>query len=357
MVGNLLSKNYTCVVFYMTSKYSLLSGDRQINIEQLVEHKKEMAPYYPETPRIISKLKSSEASSPYGLSVRMLLEADAREFEIYSLAAWEISGVDESLIEEIINQFNVPGYTEASDIFRQEMGRRIGHLSSSQITQCYQLCLHLSLWPDLIQFGKPLNIEVQLWEDLQPCWRFVRAIRSIAKLTIPDKPLSEYETFTHEICKTLGWKTPLEHAQEVIKINFDKAENSIIGKDICDRHWHFCKFLIEKKLPVIYPLMENESYLRRLVPWLIANQGTIKFHNVPDGVSDEGMLKLCIELLLIEACIYDDNLHVPKQIHRMFNNDLLKSGERSDTEVESEFDLILKDLLGLGVSNIVSIYS
>ncbi|MBU1985506.1 hypothetical protein KJ815_13995 [bacterium] len=327
----------------------LMSGRKVLAISDVIltqDRLRLLDPNYPV--RYISE-RAGYDSSPARLTVSHLLEAQARQEEKLKLAYWRIAGVPEDLLQEIFSEMHVEGYIEAQDVFKREFVA-FSELSFQQEVECYVIALHLALSPNL--FGNTCHLnEPQVWEETQPCWRFVALLGELRNMNIPVSPLQEYATFTEDICRRLNWVTPLELVRNAVKSNAHTA--GILGPlvdDIYDRYRFFGTILTRSGLPL--SASYNGELFQRCIPWMRGDGESMVFQNVPPELGDTGAMVTCLSTLILEEALCLDSFSDSKRVHRMLNHENTRLRNWSPEKVEQEYESIASGVLSCDFTSV-----
>ncbi len=157
-----------------------------------------------------STLTPNAPASPLGLTATDLLESEAHMHDGMACEMWRHAGVSDDLVVEVHEGLSHGPYMRAWEV----LGDIFGYDRHARPIDVLLLALHLSFFSPLA-LTKPFREQIRNWEDVQPCWRFVRSLEALAALTLPERPLEEYGDVCSQVCARLGWSpTPTEIAME-----------------------------------------------------------------------------------------------------------------------------------------------
>lgn len=260
-------------------------------------------------------------TSPHGLTIAHLLEAECRVHDYTYLSNFLVAGVPEYIIEKVLHSlFDPKGYHDAYLFFLKTLGRPFNIIDLLIPDKLFLLTIHLSFWTLSVVAIEPSYV----WEDLQPCWRFVRICEYLRKKNIRNLDSIDLEELTGDICNHFRWPPPEEIALNTLeskeKILKTFAEDSPVYKDFYERHFAYCHFLLSEGYePGRFLNIELEN---RLTPYCSYVKGDgVGYQCVPTGMETAEIFQFIFIQQLSYALFVSGDLAAAQDLLLLFYAD------------------------------------
>jgi tetratricopeptide (TPR) repeat protein len=159
-----------------------------------------------EVPLVISELPSTARAYPEvmgGLTTRDILEAQARLLELRALGS---VGAFE-LADQVMREGDSTNQSTVLKVMGAIQGVRFQY--PVELLTTVSALIDLALFVPFDPACRRLWSKCQLWEDIHPAHRYVRAVRASEKLGLLEK-MEDYDRYLEEVCNVAGWLRPQE---------------------------------------------------------------------------------------------------------------------------------------------------
>jgi len=304
-----------------------LSGDTPITIGEALERDKKLAEVRPGAELHLSTALPLELpASPLQLQLKHLLEGEARLADAQSIGLALKAGLPEDIAVEVVDELSLePEYTFAQKLFSSLTG-----LPPAQPYLLFAL-YELALWP---VFDRQNG---NRWEDVQPCWRFVRICEALRKLTVPADPLMDFAEFCSIVCGALGWVSPLAVMQQRAEDRRAESVSDPLLKDLYLRHRAFCEEVLRTgSLPVLDGSAEP-GFFDRFMPWVIHSGRRFFFNNYPRDLSLEEAVALMLAHAIGRDVLFASDFRRSRSWHERIHRHLIRRGEWTQERLADDF--------------------
>lgn len=329
---------------------AVLIGNIPISINQAIEEVSEVCAKRQANVELTTSLDPSCPVSPNNMNLVDIFESEAHFFQDKLVfALWEMAGAPAKLLKSVEKRMSYGPYIKAFNVFKSLLGPR----PPANWSELFQIAIHIALFSP---FFKPRFNYTKIhykWEDIHPCWRFVRVVEMMSKMTLPDEPLREYENLSHNICTKLGWSpTPLEIISEVAMLD-SKCDKNPIGRDLLDRFVAFSSHIIQKGLPRLYMLGPSwRNILSRTLPWFRQGGEVLYIQNIPPWISRQEALNLIIYYSILDDAIKNCDFSHSKGLLKAFCHYSIEQKCDTIQNMDEYFNQLVQDCLGWGLKGI-----
>lgn len=322
-----------------------LTGSVPISIDEAVKGVSEIFTSRQLDIQLSTALDPGYPASPYGMTLVDLLESEARFFADQSvLGLWELAGAPKDVIKSFRSRMNFGPYVKAAEVSKSILGPcpppRWGEL--------FQIAIHIALFSPMF---KPRFDNASLsykWEDIHPCWRFVKVLDILSEIALPEEPLRECEYLTNSICAKLKWHpTPLEIMSEIANIDSSCSRNPI-HRDLLDRLAFFSSYVVQKGLPTLLPFTQGDdtNIWNRMSPWFRQSGDKLSCQNIPPWISRQDAAEMVVCYLILNDAINNCHLSHSKAIHNAWMQHSIENKRNTIEEREEYFDELVRVSLG-----------
>jgi hypothetical protein len=236
------------------------------------------------------------------------------------------AGLPEDVAVEVLSELSLePEYTFAQKLFTSLTG-----FGPAQPDLLFAVC-ELALWP---VFDRQNG---NRWEDVQPCWRFVRICEALRKLTVPTDPLTDFVDFCSIVCGAFGWVSPLVVMQQRVEDRRAESVSDPLLKDLYLRHRAFCEEVLRTgSLPVLIGSAEPD-FFDRFMPWMSHSGGRFFFNNYPRDLSLEETGALMVAHAIGRDVLFASDFRRSRSWHERIHRHLVRRGEWTQERLEDDF--------------------
>jgi hypothetical protein len=313
-----------------------LTGDSPITVGEALERDKNLAEVRPGADLGLSTALPHELpASPLRLKLRHLLEGEARLADADSIGLALRAGLPEDVAEEVMYELSAdPEYT-----FAQELFSKLTQLGPPARPLLLFAAYELALWPALDRKNG------NRWEDIQPCWRFVRICEALRKLTVPEDPLTHFADFCSIACRALGWVSPMAVMQQRVEDHRAESVSDPLLKDLYLRHRAFCEEVLRTgRLPVLDGSAEP-GFFDRFMPWVSHSGGRFFFNKYPQELSLDEAGVLMIAHAIGRDILLAPNFGRSRGWHERIHRYLVRCGDWTQERLEDDFRGYLETLV------------
>lgn len=287
-----------------------LAGEGAATIGEALEHQQSLEQARPGAARWRqSKRQLAEPATPYDLSARVLMEGEARAEDIKTLGLLMEAGVPERAIGKVVESLTKQGeYQLAFDVFSELSGLSVGDRKGFEH---FVATINLALWPAINRAGN-------LWENVQPGWRFMQICYALQNVPLPESPLERFEEFCGEVSSALGWEPP--KTAMTARLAPRTPIGDLVIDDLYDRHVHFCRYVLANRSLPFHSGSAPHEYLERFMPWVVQTGQRFSFLNYPKSQIPPDFAGHAVEYVSLELTTH------------MFGQDILFNKEFAETE-------------------------
>jgi hypothetical protein len=313
-----------------------LSGEGAQTIERALEHQESLAQARPGAARWRqSRREPTEAASPCQLSVRALMEGEARADDMMTVGLLMAIGVPEQVIQEVLDSLSkADEYQLAFDVFSDITGLTVRDPKSLELCVA---AINFALWPAISRDGN-------LWEHVQPSWRFLQICYALRHMPFPERPLQQFEAFCGELSAAIGWEPPITAMMSRLKPRGSSGD--IVIDDLYDRHEHFCRYVLKHHEVPFRPGSAPPEYLERFTPWLVQTGERFNFLNypksrIPPQFADHRVEYIDTQLtthMFGQDILFNRDFSRTEKLFRRVRRHLVSRGQWSPERLDYEWD-------------------
>jgi hypothetical protein len=294
-----------------------------------------------------SAFAHDDAVSPLGLTLRHLLEAETRLHDTWALAKAMLLGVPKAVVTRVAEGLSqAEEYTLADRVFRK-LTKNLA--SDAPHPQLLAATVELALWP------VPLIADGNLWEDIQPCWRFLKICVTLPKVAVPTNPLEQFGEFCEPLCEANAWTSPFEAMRRRVKDQAPDRWADPLLNDLYRRHKLFAEEVLRTGRLPFYPDDAPAAFFEQFKPWVITAGGRFLFQNYPKTLKVERVAFELMQHSLGQDVLFRRDLDRSRTLYEQMTRHLVRRGEWTEERVRSQYQEYVDGLItGDGQATIVS---